>query len=147
MGDSQQPRTPLELAEERRAARKAEVKALHDAQRAVDLDAITDLEIEHGDANVGVIHVGYVEGLPSCVACRTPKPVELKRFRVRVTPKNDKDRPDSATAAEELAAVCRIYPDDATYAKLCEARPGLAIQLGSKAVALATGKEESEGKD
>lgn len=139
-------RTPLEVAEDRRAARKAEALKARNAQRVIDLDAIDALEVEHGDSNVGVINLPYSAGLPTCAAVRAPKPAELKRFRTRVTPKHEKDRPDSGAAAEELAAVCVIFPDAETYARLCTARPGLAVQLGSKAVDLATGKVEAEGK-
>lgn len=139
-------KSPLELAEAKRAERKAQARKAYEAQRVLDVEAIDALEAEHGDSSVGVINVPHTEGLPTCVAVRCPKPVELKRFRVRVTPKNDKDKPDAAEAAAELAAVCRIYPDADTYARLCDARPGLATQLGSKAVDLATGKAESEGK-
>lgn len=142
----QDKRTPLELAEDLRAARKAEVRKAYEAQRVVDLGAITDLEIEHGDSNVGVINLPYTADLPTLAAVRCPRPAELKRFRTRCIPKHEKDKPDSAAAAEELAAVCVIFPDAATYAKLCGARPGLAVQLGSKAVDLATGKAEAEGK-
>lgn len=141
------PRSPLEIAEERRAARKAEARKASEEQRAKDLDAITDLEIEHGDSNVGVVHVGHVPGLPTLAAVRCPSKAELKRFRVRCTPKNEKDNPDSAAAAEELAATCRVFPDAETYERLLAARPGLAVQLGSKAVALATGSAEAAGKE
>lgn len=140
-------RSALELAEERRAKRKAEARAAYEAQRVVDVEAVDALEIEHGDTNVGVIIVPHSAGLPTCAAVRCPKPAELKRYRVRVTPKHEKDHPDTAAAAEELADICRIYPDKDTYTKLCAARPGLAVQLGARAVNLATGKSEAEGKD
>lgn len=146
MSDPTDTRTPVEIAEAKRAERKAAANPARDAQRVVDLNAVNDLEIEHGDSNVGVINVPYSDGLPTCAAVRAPKPAELKRFRVRVTPKHEKDRPDTAAASEELAATCVIYPDAETYARLCIARPGLAVQLGSKAVDLATGKAEAEGK-
>jgi hypothetical protein len=139
-------KSPLELAEERRAERKAAANPARDAQRAIDLDTINELEITHGDSNVGVLNLPYSAGLPTIAAVRVPKPAEIKRYRVRITPKHEKDRPDTAAAAEELAAVCVIYPDAEAYAALCAARPALAVQLGSKAVDLATGKAEAEGK-
>jgi hypothetical protein len=143
----EQDKSAAELAEARRAARKAEARKAHDEQRAKDIDAISDLEAELGDSSVGVIHVGYTPGLPTCAAVRCPKPAELKRFRFKVTAKHEKDRPDANAAAEELAAICRVFPaDEEAYAKLCDARPGLAGQLGAKAVDLATGKAEAEGK-
>ncbi len=141
------PRSPLELAEERRATRKAEARKAYEEQRAKDLDAITDLEIEHGDSNVGVLNVGFLEGLPTCAAVRCPSKIELKRFRQTVTPKHEKDHPDANEAAEVLAKTCLVFPDKDTFERLCTARPGLAAQLGGKAVSLATGKSEAEGKE
>lgn len=139
-------KTALELAEERRAARKSEARRAYETQRVIDLDAIDALEVEHGDSNVGVINVPFSDGLPTCAAVRCPKPAELKRYRTRVTPKHEKDHPDTAAAAEELAKTCRIYPEPEAFDALCLARPGLAVQLGSKAVTLATGNAEAEGK-
>lgn len=139
-------KSELEIAEERRAARKAEARKAYEAQRVVDLDAIDSLEIEHGDSNVGVINVPFSAGMPTCAAVRCPKPAEMKRFRTRCTPRHEKDHPDSAAACEELARTCRIYPEPEAFESLCAARPGLAVQLGSKAVALATGNAEAEGK-
>jgi hypothetical protein len=138
--------TPLEQSEARREARKAEVRKALETQLVIDLDAINELEIEHGDSNVAVIRLPYTEGLPAAVACRCPKPAEVKRFRARLKPKHEKDHPDQFAAAEELAAACRIYPDKETYDKLCVARAGIAGQLSGEAMKLATGKEEAEGK-
>jgi hypothetical protein len=76
-----------------------------------------------------------------------PKPAEVKRYRSRIKP-DSKGRPgDAVAAAEELAAVCRVYPDDDTYAALCEARPGIHVQLGVAAIQLAAGQAEDQGKD
>ncbi len=144
--DTKDERTPLELAEAKRATRKAEVQKLHDARLALDLEAINELEITHGDSNVAVIRLPYTEGLPAAVACRCPKPAEVKRFRHQITPKHPKDQPDTIAAAEMLAGACLIYPDRETYDRLCLARPGLAGQLSGEAMKLATGKDETEGK-
>lgn len=141
------PKSPLEQAEERRAARKAEGRKAFEAQRVTDLEAIDALEVEHGDSSVAVMNVPFTAGSPTCVACRCPRPAELKRFRSRVTPKHEKDHPDTAAAAEELAATCRVYPEKDVYEKLCTARPGLAAQLGGEAIKLATGRNEAEGKN
>jgi hypothetical protein len=139
-------RSALEIAEERRAARKAEARKAFEAQRVLDLDAIDALEIEHGDSSVGVINVPYADGLPTCAAVRCPKPAEMKRYRARIKPKHEKDQPDTVAAAEEIAATCLIYPDKDVFASLCLARPGLGAQLGAKAVGLALGSDDAEGK-
>jgi hypothetical protein len=143
-----EPLSPLEQVKARRAARKAAVSVEEDAARAADLDAIDALEVEHGDSNVSVVHVPYVHGMPTCAAVRCPKPAEVKRYQSRCKPKHEKDHPDTVAAAEELAAICRIFPaDKEAYAALCAARPGLVVQLGVAAIRLGQGKSDDEGKD
>lgn len=138
----------MEEIEARRAARKAEQDAAAADALAVDLEAIDALEVEHGDSNVKVLRAPFTPGLPTCVAVRTPKPAETKRYRTRVKPRpeNQKYQPDYVAAAEELADCCLIYPDAERYKALCEARPGLGVQVGLLALGLATGSEEAEGK-
>ena len=131
--------------EARRAERKAKLAAQREEQLAVDIEALDAAELQHGDSNVVRIDVPYTPGLPTLALARTPRPVEVKRYRDSVRPKGDK-APDAAAAAEQLAAVCRIYPDAETLAKMAEARPGLNVQLGVAAVGLAMGAEAAEGK-
>lgn len=145
--ETAEPLSPHEQAKARRAARKAAIGADEDAARALDIDAIDALEIEHGDSNVSVVHVPFTPGQPTCAAVRCPRPAEVKRYQSRLKPKHEKDHPDAVAAAEELAAVCRIFPvDKDAYATLCAARPGLVVQLGVEAIRLAQGKSDSEGK-
>jgi hypothetical protein len=139
--------TKLEEIEAKRAARKASLDTAAEDAKASDLEAIDELEQEHGDSNVKVIHVPYTAGLPTCVAVRTPKPAEAKRYRARVkTQPGSKHAPDYVVAAEELAETCLVYPTKELYERLVEARPGLATQVGLKALELSTGVEEAEGK-
>lgn len=139
--------TKLEEIEARRAARKSQSAKDAEVEKCVDLEAIDALETEHGDSNIKVIHVPYSAGLPTCVAVRTPKPIEAKRYRDRVKPRPDsKAAPDYVAAAEELADICLVYPNAERFKALCEARPGLATQVGLKALELSTGVDEAEGK-
>lgn len=133
----------LEEIEARRAQRKAKLAEDERAQRALDLEAIDALEVEHGDSSVAVVEMPYTSGLPTCAAVRCPKPAEIKRYQARLR----EQKPDPAKAAEELGAVCQVYPPagedrDALHA----ARPGLLVQLGTEAVKLSIGRAESEGK-
>lgn len=130
---------------EARAARKAKAAEARNAQFALDLEAIDQLEIEHGDGNIAFLEVPFTDGLPVLVACRTPKPAEMKRYRSRLDVKPGK-KPDTVAAAEELASVVRVYPDPEVYAELCAARPGVHVQLGVKSLELATASEAEEGK-
>lgn len=147
------PATPLEEKERARAKRKADIKVKRDAQRLIDLTAIEEIEVSLGDSNVTVIDIPYTEGLPTCIACRTPADPELKRYRHRVASGAVKNEEGKATdplagvrAAEELADLVRVYPPDAEYAQIRKARPGVHLQLGTAAVALAVGRREQEGK-
>lgn len=141
---------PLAAVEAKREKRKAEAEKAYRARLAVDLEAIDELEAQLGDCNVATIRVNSPEGLPCAVACRCPKPVEIKRFREesgeRKDARNREVKGDMAAALEKLALVCLVYPDREVYANLLAARPGLGTQLGKEAVKLAVGAEESEGK-
>jgi hypothetical protein len=144
-------RNPLAEAAAKRAERKAKAQKEADAALAVDLEALDSLEQEHGDSNVAAVRVGYTPGLSQLAIVKCPPPKYLKRFRDRVKPgqKDARNRdvtPDAAAASEEIAASCLLYPSADVYARMCEARPGLAAQLGAEAVKLAVGAEESEGK-
>jgi hypothetical protein len=141
----------LKAIEAKRAAARAAEREKADEQKATDLEAIFDLEALHGADNISTITVPYTEGLPVVCAVRTPVKVELKRFRDQMKTKLDRRNvaqvPDHVLPNEQLAAVCLVYPDGPTFEKLCDARPGLAVQLGQLAYALGVGAEEADLKD
>ncbi len=139
--------SPLELAEAKRNARKAAHRALSDARKAIDVDAIDALEIEHGEENVGVLWVPYLsDDLPMAVAVRTPSKNEIKRYRAMIKPKKNGDMPDLAPHVEQVGTSCLVYPAKEVFEALLEKRPGLLIQLGNVALTLSTGREQEEGK-
>jgi hypothetical protein len=136
-------------AKERLAARKAEVAELEEAndeakaeQELEDLEAIEKLRVEHGRSNVAVVEVPFTPGLPVLIATRCATPVEVKKFQDRLR----EDKPDHAAAAREVGAVCRVYPDADTWANLIAARPIVAVQAGTAALTLASGKIREAGK-
>lgn len=132
--------------EAKRAARRAEIEAARDEQKAADLEAIFEIEAEHGDTNVSHIQVAHVPGLPVLIAVRCPTPAELKRYRARCKPTSDGKMPDTVAAAEELAAACRVYPSAELYARIGEARPGAHVLAGFEALKLAGARAADEGK-
>ncbi len=153
LDDLPPPATELEAKERARARRKAEQRKERDAQRLLDLEAIEELETALGDSNVSIIEIGYSPGLPTLVACRTPSDPELKRFRHQIAMGASKNEDGRATdplagvkATEMLADVTRVYPNDATYAEVRKAKPGVHLKLGNAAVALSLGRKEQEGK-
>ena len=138
----------IEQIEKQRADRKAALQAQADEQRVIDVQALNDAEIAHGDTNVCHVDVPYTPGLPTLCVARLPKGIELKRYRTRL--KIDGQKVDIAAAndaAAELGRAVCVYPDAVTFAQMCEARPDLAGQLGSRATKLAQGKAADEGND
>lgn len=138
--------TPLQVVEAKRAARKASLEAQRDEQRAIDLEAVYNLETEHGDNGVAVLNVPYTPGLPTLCAARKPTAPEMKRYRDRCRPRKDGAQIDGVPPAEELAACCRVYPSDVVYADMLADRAGIHVQLGVEALKLAAGSAEAEGK-
>lgn len=135
--------TSLQDIEARREARKAQLESAKNEQIAIDLEAIDALEVEHGDSNIAIVEVPFTSGLPVMCAVRTPKPVELKRYRDRLR----KNKDQQLEAAQELAAVTWVYPSDKDVQKqVLEARPGIDGQLGVTALQLALGKTEDDAK-
>lgn len=133
----------IAAVEDRRAVRKAAQEVARNTQRALDLEEIDALEIAHGDSNVAIIELPYVEGLPTCAAVRTPKKAEVKRYQDRIK----RDKSATAEAAEEIGKTAIIYPSDPEIvARLLDTRPGLPVQLGVAALNLATGKDAEAGK-
>lgn len=143
-------KSALELAEDKRAARKAKLAEQRDEQKAIDTEAIDELEMQHGDERVKAIDVPFHLGHVAKIACRCPDSIELKVYRDRVKPKRGRNGadlpPDLVAAAEEIGTLCLIYPNPEKFAALLELTPGLLVQLGREAVALAVGDEENEKK-
>jgi len=136
-------------AKERLEARKAEIADLEDAdaearaeQELADLEEIEKLRAELGRSNVALVEVPFTPGLPVLVAARCATPAEVKKFQDRLR----EEKPDHAAAAKEVGALCRKYPDAEAWAKLIAARPIVAVQVGTAALNLASGKLREAGK-
>lgn len=137
----------LAQIEAKRAARKAQIDDARNEQRATDLEAIDAIEAERGDSNVVMLEVPYSPGMVTLVAARCPSEAEVKRYRAMVKPDRQGRAGDAVAAAELLASVTRVYPDEDAYAVVRAARPAIHAQLGAMALTLAIGKAEEEGKD
>jgi len=116
-----------------------------ETQEVTDLEALFDARAEHGVSAVIAVKIPYEPGLPLHAIARRPKPIEFKRFQ-DLTAKKDAGTPEAIKAAEQVAAVCLVYPPDDVFAKMCDACPGLKIALGSAAVGLATAKAREDSK-
>ena len=133
----------IEEIEARRAERREKNAQLCEAQRAIDLEAIDALEVQYGDSNIRVVEVPFTPGLPVLTAVRCPRPIEVKRYRATVAPDH---RANAAKAAEDLGAICLVYPIGDLKDQLIEARPGLLVGLGIESLGMSTGRAQDEGK-
>jgi hypothetical protein len=133
----------MEAIKETREERKARIKEAEETQYELDMEQINDLELTHGDSNIAVVRVPYTEGLPVCIAVRTPKPNEIKRWRAMYKGKSTEA---DTQALEDLARVCCVYPDKNTLLQVLEARPAMLINMADAAVSLSTSSRALEGK-
>lgn len=124
---------------EKQAADTAEQQA---EQELLDLDAIESLESEHGAAALGQVEVKYTPGLPTVVVVRTPKRVEIKRFREECKAPNA----DIQEAQDKLADVCVLYPAPEVRPELWEKYPGIKAMVAQKCILLAAGHAETRAK-
>lgn len=138
----------LDLIEQKRRERKDALAGQRREQKARDLAALDELEVEFGDECVEAIEVPFSPGLPTIVVARMPTRPEIKRYQARVKPAAQNREIDAPAASEELGRSCMVYPRDAAARDaLVEARPGVLTMCGNAALRMAQGKAASEGKD
>lgn len=135
----------LEAIREKREARKEKLRADFDEQRAIDLEAVDDLEIEHGDNAIASVDIPYRPGEPTLVCVRAPNVAEMKRYRARVKPRKGGEVA-AVEAAEELARSVMVYPGPEMRETLTQRIPMLEANAGVKALQLAGAISEDEGK-
>lgn len=112
-------------------------------QEIADLEAINELEIQHGDSNISVLRVPFSPGLPVLLAVRTPKEPEVKRFRARV---KSEDKDQQTAAAAEIGEACLVYPSREVFAQLAKIRTNLPVDAGTSALKLSVASKDAEGK-
>ncbi len=136
--------------EAKRAARKAALEEQRKAQYEKDLEALDKLECEHGDGAVAAVEAPrFVPGMPTLAIVRAPKGAEFKRYRDRIagTANGKNAGATIVSAQDELASVCRVYPDSKAYESMCESFAGLHVSMAVAAAKLADAKVEEAGKD
>lgn len=147
--------TPQEKIERIQAQRKAIRDAL-DVQRveqeAADLEAIADLEVEHGPSNVAVLRINYAPGLPSLVAVRIPSKAEMKRYRDTIKPGTGRGGQlkvgDFDLAYSQIGGACIVYPPAGELRDaLLDQRSAVKVEAGHAAVKLGESRDADEGKD
>jgi hypothetical protein len=152
MSDTEEKRakpklSPLEAIQAKLDAQAEAEQEAREAQEAIDLSALFDLKQEHGvtGAVVAVKLPGWTEGVPTMAIARRPTKMEFKRFQ-DLTAKKDAGTPEAIKAAEQVVALCLLYPPPETFEKMIEVCPGIKVALGSAAVGLATAKAREDAK-
>lgn len=135
--------------EARRAARKDSIEQQRKLQLVKDLEALDRLEVEHGDAAIVRIDIPrWQPGLPTMALYRLPTKAENKRYEDTIARGPDNKRSVRAVkAGHDLATVAQIYPERATYRKMCEALAGLHLNASVAIRQAFEGQAAEEGKD
>lgn len=143
-------KSKIEEIEERRAKRKAGIAEAREVQFAVDLEALDELEIAHGDGAVERLDVErFVPPHPTFVVLKTPSSAQYKRFCDQVSRATKHQDPKARRDAENmLGESCWIYPAEPDARKsMLEEFPGLILSVAIRAAKLVEANEVAEGKD
>jgi hypothetical protein len=133
----------IALIEERRAERKAATQKERNAQYAIDVEKVDELEQEHGDTRIRVLKLpSFVAGLPTLIVVKTPSDAQMKRFRTMVR-KAAADAEEIGKAKDLLAASVVVYPDELTYARMKVAWGAIHDSVGNAAIEM--GQAEGKG--
>ena len=140
----------IAAAQARRDALKAAEAEMFAEKFATDLEALAELEAEHGEARVLRIDIGGWKpgaGAATMIVGRVPtkKDSIYKRFVDTVAKQNA----DNVKATDTLAAACLVYPareDADLFAATMELAPGALTTLGLQLVKAVQGHAEEEKK-
>lgn len=122
-------------------------------QQATDLEAIADLEAEHGNDRVIRIELGAWKpgiGAPTSVAVRVPLASEklCQRFIEQINRAKEGSK-ERLNAQDALATECMIYPEKGSEAlkAALEIAPLILSHAALQIVKASQGRAEEEGKE
>jgi hypothetical protein len=136
----------LAAIEKKRAEKAAKAAEARDEQKATDLEQITAYQDSNPRVVTALLETPHFEGLPVVVAVRCPSKIELKRYRDTVRNSPEGKPVQNLEAAEALAGLTVVYPEDETFEKMNELLPGLKGQAGMLSAKLAIAAQTAEGK-
>ena len=133
----------IELA---RAERRAALEEQRLAQHALDLEALNNLEIEHGESSlVRVKPKRFIPGQPTFVVLRLANPVEFKRYSDMVNGRGGAAG-DTMAAAVALCDVCLLYPSKDVFRGICQRVATMPIDCAVATLKAGEGVAIEEGK-
>lgn len=147
------PAERIAAAQAKRAALQAQTEEAYQEQLASDLEALADIEAEHGFDRVARVNLGgWVPdvGLPTLVAVRVPRSSEVvyKKFEQQINGHKE-GSPQRLTAQHDLGLACLVYPpktDEAARKAVLEYAPGILSAAAFEVVKRAQGNAAEEGK-
>lgn len=149
------PEERIKAALEKRAQMQAAEANAYAEQQASDIEALVDLESEHGfDRVLRIDLVGWKpgSGASTLVAARIPLGSEkvIKRFEDTVA-KSKERTTANLTAMQTVGLSCIVYPDREKQKELYDATielaPAIVSKVGELVVKAVHGKAEEEKKD
>lgn len=135
----------------REALKTAEAEAFAE-QQATDLEALFELETEHGfDRVVRIDLNGWKPGAGAATMVVVVVPTGTDKSYLRFQETAAKAKPQSTTvmnAATLLASVCMVYPAPKSdlLAATLELAPGIMVHAGQQIAKVVEGKAEEEKK-
>lgn len=145
----------IAAAQARRERLRAEQEAALKEQQATDLEALADLEAEHGfDRVLRIDLVGWKPGVGAAalLAVRVPEGREsvVKRFEQTVATSKERT-PTNLQALKTLGEACVVYPDRKSqrdlYDATLELAPAILSKAGELVIKAVQGRGEEEKKD
>lgn len=143
----------IAAARSKRDALQAVEETARDEQLANDLEAIADLEAEHGFERIIRIQLpGWTpgKGAPTCVAVRVPyaKEQKCKRFIQLINASKEHTR-ERIEASEQLGESCMVYPKLGTdeYKAALEIAPLILTHAAAQIVKASQGQVEKREKE
>lgn len=145
------PEERIAAAQARRDALKAAEAAAFAEQQATDLEALVELEAEHGfERIVRVDLTGWKSGSGAATMVVGRVPLKSESFFKRFVDTVAKPNSDNVKATETLADACVVYPNrkdhPELYAATMELAPGVLASVGLQIVKAAQGRTEEEKK-
>lgn len=143
----------IAAAQKKRDEQRAKERVERDEQEAIDLEAIADLEAEHGEARIVAISIANVwkpgAGAPVRIAALVPTGTSklAQRWIDQINRSKEHSR-DRLTAQDALATECWLYPAKGSegHKAALELAPLILGNLAVQIVLASQGLAEAEGK-
>lgn len=145
---SDEKKSPLEILEERMAARRKTIADARAEQYVIDMTKLDELEDKHGADRVKALKVkAFTPGLPTMVIIKSSAGESYHQRFVDQVRKAKGNKDLETQASNMLARSSVVYPEGAALQAMSEAYPNMWTDISNAAVKLVMLEEEDEKKD